>query len=246
MSYKGIIFDKDGTLFDYYTIWSPVFKTTIKHIIASFDRSGDEELEREMLHMLGLGVDKVNPEGLIFQHRKFFMLLNIFIFSKKHRLSFKELVKAFENSYYEGKDHIKASLIAHTDEDVLVPLFEKLHNKGYRIGIATSDNLDSTMVCLEHFQLLPFIDMIYTNDDHFKRKPHPESFIAFCKEFSLLPEEVAVVGDATMDLQYAKRGKAGYRVGVLTGSKDEKKLSRLAHVIYPSVHELMDDPILFS
>lgn len=246
MSYKGIIFDKDGTLFDYYTIWAPVFKTTIKSIIESFDRAGDEDLEREMLHMLGLGLEKVNPDGLIFQHRKFFMLFNIYTFSRKHKLPFTPLVKAFENSYYEGKNHIKASLIAHTDENILIPLFEKLKEKGYRIGIATSDNKDSTMVCLEHFHLLPFIDVIYTNDDHFKRKPNPESFNAFCKEFSLLPEEVAVVGDATMDLTYAKRGKAGYRVGVLTGSKDVKKLSRLAHVIYPSVHELMEDPVLFT
>ncbi len=71
------------------------------------------------------------------------------------------------------------------------------------------------------------------------------SFVAFFEIFSLFPLEVVVVGDASMDLAYAKRGKAGYRIGVLTGSKDVKKLSRLAHIIYPSVHELMDDPKLF-
>ena len=246
MSYKGIIFDKDGTLFDYYTIWAPVFKSTIKGILESFHRGDDANLEKEMLHMLGLGLDGVNPKGLIFKHRKPLMLLNIFSFSKKHNLPFKTLVKAFENSYYDGKDYVKASLIEHTDENILLPLFQKLKDNGYRIGVATSDNKDSTLVCLEHFHLLPFIDMIYTHDDMYKRKPHPESFTAFCKKFSLLPEEVVVVGDATMDLKYAKRGKAGYRVGVLTGSKDVKRLSKLAHIIYPSVHNLIDDPKLFS
>ncbi len=245
MSYKGIIFDKDGTLFDYYTIWAPVFKTTIKGILENFDRGEDADLERDMLHMLGLGLEGVNPRGLIFKHRKPFMLLYIYRFSRKHKLPFAPLVKAFENSYYDGKDYIKASLIAHTDENDLLPLFEKLQKHGYRIGIATSDNKESTLVCLEHFHLIQFIDMISTNDDHFKRKPSPESFVAFCKKFSLLPEEVVVVGDATMDLAYAKRGKAGYRVGVLTGSKDVKRLSKLAHILYPSVHELIHDPKLF-
>ncbi len=246
MAYTGIIFDKDGTLFDYYTVWAPVFRKTISGILQEFGRSDDAGLERELLEMLGIGSEAINPKGLIFAHNGTLMLMKLFVFSKRNRLPYKKLVKAFMNGYYDSQELIKASLLSNSDGTLLLPLFRKLKAHGYTIGIVTSDNAESTSICLEHFQIEPFIDMICTYDDHYKKKPNPQSFQAFCQRFSLQPEEVAVVGDAPVDMRYARRGKAGYIIGVMTGSKDIDNLSRLADIVYPTVHDLIDDQRIFG
>ena len=34
---KGIILDKDGTLYDYVSVWAPVIKTTVRTILISLN-----------------------------------------------------------------------------------------------------------------------------------------------------------------------------------------------------------------
>ncbi len=246
MSYKAVIFDKDGTLFDYYTVWAPVFRENIEFLLESQGRTQDKRLKHAILELLGIGTDGINPDGLIFKHNGPYMLFNLFIFSKRNRLSYRLLVKGLKDGFYESKNLIKESLIKETDEQSLIPLFSKLKEAGYIIGIVTSDNLESTQICLEHFNISNHIDMISTYDDHFKKKPHPQSFEAFCKRFSLSPEEVIMVGDAPVDMTYAKRGRAGYKIGVLTGSRDVKRLSKTADVIYDDIQDLINDRKIFT
>ncbi len=246
MSYKGIIFDKDGTLFDYYTVWSPVMRTSMSKILATMEKDDDKELEKELLFLIGIGEHDINPKGLIFIHNKAIALFNLFIFCKMNHLHYRKLVSALMTKYYDAKELLKDSLITHTDENRLLPLFTKLKEYGYIIGVVTSDNANSTKVCLDHFSITPFISMISTYDDHYKRKPNPNVFQVFCEKFSLAPEEVVVVGDASVDMRFAKRGKAGYKIAVLTGSKNEKSLNRLADVVYPTVLNLLEDKKLFT
>ncbi len=245
MSYKAVIFDKDGTLFDYYTVWAPVFRENIDFLLNTLGRSQDKKLRHSILRLLGIDSDGVNPEGLIFKHNGPFMLFNLFLFSKRNRISYPLLVKGLKEGFYESKNLIRDSLIKETDEESLFPLFSKLKDAGYIIGIVTSDNLESTQICLDHFKISGLIDMISTYDDHFKKKPHPQSFSAFCDKFSLKPEEVIMVGDAPVDMTYAKRGGAGYKIGVLTGSGDVKRLSKIADVIYADIHGMNNDQKIF-
>ncbi len=245
MAYDGIIFDKDGTLFDYYTVWAPVFRENISFVLKQFGREDDISLKKELLQLLGIGEYAINPKGLVFKHNGPLMLFNLFLFSKRNHLPYKRLIDGFKHGYYDSQELIKDSLKKYTSSTHLVPLFQKLKDHHYAIGIATSDNAESTATCLDHLNIAPYVDMVSTYDDHFKKKPNPESFIAFCKRFSIHPKSVVVVGDALVDMKYAKRGHAGYIIGVLTGSNDIKHLSKLAQVVYPSIDDIIDDSVLF-
>ena len=246
MDYKAVIFDKDGTLFDYYTVWAPVFRDHMDILLHKLGRSGDDRLRGEILNMLGIDTDGINPDGLIFRHNGPLMLVTLYIFSKRNRISYPTLIQGFREGFEEAKNLIKESLVKQTDPESLIPLFRKLKEAGYLIGIVTSDNSESTKICLDHFQITPYIDMISTYDDHFKKKPHPQSFEAFCRKFSLKPGEVIVIGDAPVDMTYAKRGGAGYKIGVLTGSGDLKRLQKGADVIYEDISSVMDDRKIFA
>jgi phosphoglycolate phosphatase len=244
MQLKGIIFDKDGTLFDYYHIWGPVFTRHTEKILEEFNRSDDEKLKERLLSLLGITAEGVNPDGLIFKHNGALMLFRLFIFSKRERLPYRRLISLLTEGYYDSKDDIQRSFEHFGDSGRLIPLFTALKQAGYIIGIVTSDNKSSTQVCLDHYRIADYVDMVSTYDDHFKNKPHPESFRAFCARFSLSAAEVVMVGDAPVDMKYAKNSGAGYTVGVMTGSGDRNMLEKYADVVYPTVLDLLSDPKL--
>ncbi|NQT59791.1 MAG: HAD family hydrolase [Bacteroidetes bacterium] len=245
MDYKGIIFDKDGTLFDYFSVWGPVITEFTDKALLDLQRDNKNEIRTQFLSMLGVGTDCMDANGLVFMSNKFFMLSRIFFFCLRHKLSFKKLVSSIKIGYFDSHHLIKDALIKINPGDSIHELFEKFKKGGYKIGIVTSDNTQSTKICLEHLGIEEYVDFISTFDDNLSKKPNPEALNAFCMNFSLKPEEVVVVGDAPVDMKFAKKGKAGYSVAVMTGSNDVKRLSRTADILYQNLQCLAADSRLF-
>ena len=245
MRLQGIIFDKDGTLFDYYTVWSPVLKDSMDLVLVKLNRKGDQKLKQRILRLMGIGDNNIYPDGLIFKSNNLSMLISIFLFSIRNRITYRKLIRGFKEGYYDSRDLLKDSLAKIPPEDDVRHVFERLKLAGYHIGIVTSDNSESTKVCLDELRISDYVDFLSTYDDDLAKKPSPGSFKAFCSQFGLRPHEVAVVGDAPVDMRFAKRSKAGYAVAVLTGSNNVHHLSRSADVIYPNLHSILDDPVIF-
>ena len=245
MIFKGIIFDKDGTLFDYFSIWGPVITEFTDTILFDMERGDTQKIRTQFLNMIGVGADGMDAKGILFMSNKFLMLSRIFFFCLRYKLSFKKIVSRIKTGYFDSHYLIKDALIKSTPGNSLHNLFERFKKNGYKIGIVTSDTAQSTTVCLEHLGIEEYVDFISTFDDPLAKKPNPEALHAFCTKFSLKPEEVVVVGDAPVDMKFAKRGKAGYSIAVRTGSNDEKRLSRTADIIYRNLECLADDSRLF-
>ena len=59
---KGLLFDKDGTIIDFFSIWPVVAREVIPKFIKQIEiYDEDGAIEREMLESMGLHDDKVNP-----------------------------------------------------------------------------------------------------------------------------------------------------------------------------------------
>ncbi len=242
---RGIIFDKDGTLIDYYSVWGPVFRHNITSVLQQLGRSGDAELEQEMLKLLGITDSGVYPKGLVFGANSSLMLIRMWIFARKWKLSFRNLLQAFRQAFYGSRDMLAQSLTQANSTGDLHRLFRELKERDYKIGLVTGDTAESTKLCLEQLGIIEYFDFISTHDDQFKNKPDPQTLLLFCRQFLINPREVAVVGDSAVDFLYAKKGMAGYSAAVLTGSNDVKKLSRMAKAVYPDLNGLFDDPVIF-
>ncbi len=245
MALRGIIFDKDGTILDYYSVWAPVFRSSIDTVLEQVGRSGDQLLRRKLLHLLGIGDSGVFPKGLVFSSNSTLMLLRMWLFAKRWKISFRKLLKAFKEGFTGSRELLKTTLPEARPTGDVHKLFSRLKKCGYVLALVTGDTSESTSMCLEHLDIHSYFDFISTYDDQYRKKPSPQSLQAFCRKFSLDPSEVAVVGDALVDMKYGKRGKAGYRIAVLTGSGDYKRLARHAHVVYANLHELLEDSRLF-
>ncbi len=246
---RGIIIDKDGTLFNYAYVWGPVVAGAVK---AGFSELG---VKGEKLEWLSLGFEKlfgVDDKGNNYKNGILFRpdLAPITI-ARMVLLSLKAGLNPFKvkNKVY-SKIQMMGELIKGELEEKQFPgvreLFIKLKESGYVIGIVTNDSINTTAYFLEKMGLCEFVDFIRGAESGCRKKPHPDALNEFLKEFSLSADDVAVVGDTKSDMEFAKRGNAGYRVSVLTGSGDEKLLRRLSDAVYPTIQDLISDPVLFE
>ncbi len=245
MSLRGIIFDKDGTLMDYYSVWAPVFKNSILTVLEQVGRPHDKQLEARLLNLLGIGETGVYSDGLVFKASSTSMLLALYWFAVKNRISFIKLYRSFSEGFHGSRYLLKEYMEISEPPCDLHLLFSKLKHAGYTIGLVTNDTQDGTNLTLDILGIKEYFDFISTYGDHLKNKPSTESFREFCRTHDLKPYEVAVVGDAPVDMKYGKRAGAGYLVGVLTGSGDSHRLSKLADVVYGSIGSLLEDTVVF-
>lgn len=241
---KGVIFDKDGTLFNYRLVWKDVLSATVSAVLSAMGKADTPQLHASFLTLLGITPTGVNPQGLVFSHKRYKTFFKMFGFCIRHRINLFVVPAQYKKALRSTQKQIVHTLET-MDFTPQVALFTRLKSHGYRIGIITSDTAESCEVFLAHMGLMPLVDFVATRDHEMKRKPHPEAFQEFCRLMELTPRQVAVVGDTDTDMLFARRSKAGYRVAVLSGSNDAAKLSRFAHVVYPDIFSINDDARFF-
>lgn len=242
---KGIIFDKDGTLFDYAQVWEEVLKDGIDSAFVTMGKQNHLSAKEAMLRLMGIDEHgNCIPKGLVFTHRPFFIFRRFVIYCLRYRVNALKAIRGYHQSV-RNSESLLSEKLALMDFSVQQALFRKLKDNGYSIGVITSDNASSTSLFLRLMGLESFVDFVSCRDSHYKRKPHPDAFLAFCNQQKLASEQVAMVGDTATDMVFAKKSKAGYRIALLSGSNDRKVLNKLSSVLYEDISSLLTDETLF-
>lgn len=71
----------------------------------------------------------------------------------------------------------------------------RLHQQGYKIAVCSNSVRKSIELMMECSRLMPYIDLIVSNEDVVKAKPDPEMYRTAIKNLGLKPEECVVVED---------------------------------------------------
>ncbi len=242
---KGIIFDKDGTLFDYAQVWEDVLKEGIDSAFVSMGKADHQKAKKAMLHLMGIDEHGDSlPKGLMFTHRPFPIFRRFLTYCIRYRVNAIKAIRAYHQSV-QNSETILSRKLSKMDFSIQQTLFSNLKKQGYSIGIITNDNASSTSLFLSLMGLSGYVDFISCRDSHYKKKPHPQAFQEFCKQEGLGTNQVAMVGDTITDMLFAKRAEAGYTIALLSGSNDKKSLRRLSDVVYPDISALLADKRLF-
>ena len=248
MAIKGIIFDKDGTLFDYGKVWGPIVRDAIYAGLQTIHIPEEKKRECAYDFMKVLGVDaegNTYPDGIIFRHDRliaaFFRVLRITLHYHINPVKVGMLFRIFLSKDEKGI----AKRISTMEFPGVADVFQEADRRGYRMGIVTNDSLVSTELFLDRMGIRQYISFLRTKDSHAKPKPNPEAMKEFCLEMGLESTEVAIIGDTLVDMEFAHQGKAGYRIAVLTGSGDIEGLRKNADAVYPTLHDVLNDPVLF-
>ena len=225
---RGLLFDKDGTLFDFALSWSGVLDDTLAAL------TPDPALQQRMAEKTGY--DKAKGR---------------FAPGSAAVAGALDEVAAVWASFLPGKnagdvlriaDQIATEAVA---SGALVPAvpdlagyLQDLRAQGYVLGIATHDSEGAARAHLDGFDALEHFAFIAGYDSGHGLKPGPGMLLAFAHATGLQPGEIAMIGDSVHDLGVAPAAGAALAVGVLTGPAEHADLAPLADHILTSIADL--------
>jgi phosphoglycolate phosphatase len=223
---RGIVFDKDGTLFDFQTTWAAVTGRMLG-VLAG----GDRALEARLADAAGydLAAGKLRPGSVIVA------------------ATVVESADVLISAMPAGTDrgHVIDTMIrlAETAPQIeatpLGPLFDGLRARGLALGVATNDGEAPARVHLERAGVMDRVDFLAGYDSGHGAKPGPGQLLAFCAATGLEAETVLMVGDSRHDL-LAGRAAGMRTVGVLTGLATAGDLAPEATVVLDHIGHLPD------
>jgi phosphoglycolate phosphatase len=238
---KGILFDKDGTLIDFNSIWIPVIKELVNEVCCELKCNEDENIKKKLYNSIGVINGKVDSKG-VYASKTASDLANCFIsvFEDNNiKIAEKEIFKQSiisKLNYLASDENREINSIGNIEE-----LFKKLKEVGIYIGISTADTKESTENSLKKLGVYKYFDFIGADDGYFKSKPEPHLFNEFCRINKLQSNEVAVIGDTIIDMNFGKNSNAGLVIGVLSGVSEKEELKELADEIITSVESLINE-----
>ncbi len=224
---RGLLFDKDGTVLDYWRTWLP-----INRAVASYAAAGSADLRDKALAAGGHDplTDRV-VAGSVFAGGTIDEIVAV-LRDAVGAVAPADLpamtVKLFNDG---GAEH---GVLVEGAREVLV----QMKAERFDLGLATNDTAAGLEASLRKFRILPLFDFTCGCDSGFGGKPEPGMVHAFCRVTSLAPHEVAIIGDSVHDMEMAARAGAGLRIGVLSGTSGRDDLAACADVVLDSIADL--------
>ncbi len=224
MTVSAILFDKDGTLYDFQATWGNWAAGFLERLAA-----GDPALGEVL-------ADAVGFEAAT----RSFAPGSVAIAGTPGDVADALL------PYLPGAP-LRSDLIARLDAEAsearlaeavpLVPYLSKLSAQGYRLGVVTNDGEAPARAHLRASGVLEAFEFVAGYDSGFGAKPGPGQLQAACLHFDCAPEAAVIVGDSLHDLMAGRA--AGMRTaGVLTGLAGAEELRPFADVVLPDIGHL--------
>ncbi|SON49655.1 HAD family hydrolase [Vibrio tapetis] len=238
MNIKGLLFDKDGTLLEFHTMWLEVAKGAAQDI---GDMHNTKISVEDLLVAIGVHGNYVDNHGLLAANpvedtaNAWFELVK----PQVSPLLFSQQVKSAFNTQVEKNPDLIQAIVG-----VKETLIE-LKQKGYYLGVATADTKDSTLYSLQQAGLLDLFDYVGYSDGDIQPKPHPALLEAFCLSTDLCAKQIVMFGDTVSDMEFGHNAGA-YKIGVLTGTATADELKPHADVVLSSVSSLTLDHLVFN
>ncbi len=231
---KGVLFDKDGTLIDFFSLWLQAALDAVPEFLRL--NGLKQELADYILQTIGVEKEKVDPKGALAYKsyaeiagdiRRALLVRGIDLDEEMIRGQIEELF----NKSVTGRN---ASYRQFTDIGILV---DRLKAKNIYVGLATADTMISALNCLRTLGTLEKFDYIGADDGTKRPKPEPDMFREFQSKFHLEAGEIAVVGDTYNDMIFAAQN-VGIAIGVLSGVSEKADFQGAADYIIGSIQEL--------
>lgn len=222
-SFKGILFDKDGTLFDFQASWSK----WMLQILDIFSPN-DQELARHVGQRLGFDLDAGR-----------FLPGSPFV-SGTPEVAF----EVFMTQFPEKSPAEIAQLLTETSDQAeqvpavpLPELLDKLRDQNVTLGLVTNDLEDTAIVHLQAAKCRQHFDFVAGSNSGFGAKPDPGMLLAFCSEWGIKAQDCLMVGDSPSDMK-AGRQAGMTTIAVLTGIDGKEILSPLADAVLDDIGQL--------
>jgi phosphoglycolate phosphatase len=221
----AVVFDKDGTLFDFAATWNAWASGLLARL-----SGGDNTRAVELAGLIGfdLVARRFLPDSLVIAGTpdEIVAVLHPALPSMSKDLLLETL-------------NDEASNAPMAEAIPLAPFLDLLKRNGLRIGVATNDAYAPALAHLDAAGVTARFDFVAGSDSGYGAKPEPGQLLAFCEWVGVAPEQTLMVGDSTHDLIAGRA--AGMRcAAVLTGMAPAAVLAPFADVVLPDIGHLPD------
>lgn len=220
MHIKGLLFDKDGTLFDFRATWDGWAAQMIRELAGQ---------DTALIAQVAAAVRFDLASGGFHADSPFIAGTNAEVGQ-----AIAQVVPHLTAPQVEAflEQRVGEATLAPAVE--LAPYLTDLRAQGLRLGVMTNDSEYGARTQLDQAGVAQLFHFVAGYDSGYGAKPSPDPLLAFAEQMELPPEAVAMVGDSTHDLLAGRR--AGMRtVGVLTGTALTHELAPLADVVLPDI-----------
>lgn len=212
---RGVLFDKDGTLIDFYDLWEKAALTVIPAFMEENQIPKEDAMEENLLETLGVFEGKADREGSL-------SYASLGEIAENMQKALEERGICASQSIIQKQITFLFSAYISNEQTSFKPLadleavFKSLKAQGIYIGLATADTILSTTNCIEKLGVKEYFDFIGSNDGSMQLKPAPDMLEAFADKMEIMTEEVLVVGDTYNDICFAQQC-GSLSAGVLCG-----------------------------
>lgn len=220
---RGVIFDKDGTLFDFNATWASWAAQVIER-----ETRGAPDRRAGLARALGFDLEA-----------RVFDAASVVIASSAFEIA-RVALPYLEDESVETvlqRWNVTAAQAPQIEATPLQPFLTKLRGAGIALGVATNDAEQPALAHLAAAGVLDQFDFIAGSDSGFGAKPQAGQLLAFCSKTGLATNHCAMVGDSTHDLR-AGRAAGMTCIAVLTGIADHRTLAPHADVVLPSIADI--------
>ncbi len=220
---RGIIFDKDGTLFDFHRTWGEWSRRLMADLAQD-----DAMLARTLGQAVGYDTESGTfaPDSVVIAHTP--DEIAEFLLPLLPGTALLDLVDRM-NALSAQVEPVPAA--------PLRPVLAALRDGGRRIGLATNDAEFPARAHLAAAGVEDLFDFVAGCDSGFGGKPETGQLLAFVRQMGLTPAEVVMVGDSRHDLDAGRRAGMA-TVAVLTGVALAGDLAPFADVVLPDIGHL--------
>ena len=216
----GVIFDKDGTLFDFRRTWGE-WSARLLHELSG----GDEARAVRLGGFIGFDLPsrEFAPDSPV-------------IAETVDRIAAR-LVPHLPGRNIAGLIEEMNDLSARASLAEVVPLrpcLSALRSRGLRLGLVTNDAEAPARAHLDQAGVADLFDFVAGFDSGYGAKPGPGPLLAFAAAQGLAPGRVAMVGDSLHDL-HAGRAAGMRPIAVLTGIAAHDDLAPHAEIVLPDI-----------
>lgn len=222
---SAILFDKDGTLFDFQVSWSAWAMIMLRDLA-----QGDENRAAALAGRIGFD----------WQQRRFRPDSCVIAGTDEDIIA--ALLPDLPGESHAGLKTRIGQVAAQAPMCAavpLVPFLDALKARGLAVGVATNDSEFAARAHLTTAGILERFDFVAGADSGHGAKPGPGMCLAFAEALDLPPAQVLMVGDSLHDL-HAGRAAGMPTLGVLTGVALAEDLAPHADHILPDIGGILD------
>ncbi len=227
-----VVFDKDGTLIDFHTMWAD-WVTGLAH---QLEIAAGISIATPLFKAMNFDPDtrRVAPDGeLALTPVAGLRALTSGVLRTAGGLP-QQVEKVMAEVWHVPDPVTLARPLAD-----LAVLFSALRRRGTKVAIATSDNRAAVETMLAALGVASLVDALICADDGVPIKPAPDMVLTVCSRLAVSCAKTVVVGDNVPDLQMGRAAGAGLALGVLSGVGTREMLTPHADILLPNIEGLL-------